>query len=398
MIHPENILIKVSNLSKVYKLYNKPSDRLKEVFSRKKYHRDFESLSNISIEVEKGACLGVIGDNGAGKSTFLKILAKTLSASSGEVNIKGRVGALLELGTGFHPELTGRQNYYTYAAILGLSKKEIKEREKDILDFAEIGSFIDQALKTYSSGMSMRLGFSIATSINPEILIIDEALSVGDQYFQKKCIDRMMQYKKADKTIVFCSHSMYQVNLLCERTIWLKHGKVEMIGPSVEVTAAYENYQLNKNGSTEEVIVGQDVPGALKRVESIKINNSIDAIELKYGDDLVVDIETESTDDDPYTLGIGINRNDGLVCHLADATAGTNISLGGKGIHKLRVKYNQLPFIQGEFDVVVYIVDENVLHTYDEKHSATITFNSGDMILRERGLLSLDFSTTQIHD
>ena len=235
------VSIKVNDLGKRYKLYAKPSDRLMEILFRSSRHKAFMSLEQVSFEVSKGESLGIIGDNGAGKSTLLKILAGTLSPSAGTVSIQGRVAALLELGAGFHQEFTGRQNIYLNAALLGLSETEIGNREQEILDFAELGQFIDQPIKTYSSGMVVRLAFSIATSVDPDILVIDEALSVGDQYFQKKSLDRMLRFKECGKTIVFCSHSMYTVNLLCNRAIWLEQGQLREQGLSTEVTANYEN-------------------------------------------------------------------------------------------------------------------------------------------------------------
>jgi len=233
----DHTAIEVGGISKFYRLYNKPSDRLKEVFLRKVLHQSFASLDNISFSVKKGESVGIIGENGAGKSTLLKILAGTLTPSEGYMNINGRIGALLELGAGLQPELSGRKNYYLNAALFGLSKQEILDCEDEILSFAEIGNFIDQPVRSYSSGMHVRLAFSIATSINPEILIIDEALSVGDHYFQKKSLDRMINYRNIGKTIVFCSHSMYHIQLLCEQAIWLKKGKIEMIGAASDVTA-----------------------------------------------------------------------------------------------------------------------------------------------------------------
>lgn len=173
------------NIHKVYKFYKKPSHRLYEAICKKKMHTAFSALSDVSFSLEHGSTLGIIGDNGSGKSTLLKILAKTLSTTQGELNIRGRVSALLELGSGFHQEFTGRQNIYLNAALMGMSEKEIKVREDEIIDFADLGEFIDRPIRSYSSGMVVRLGFSIATCVDPDILIVDEALSVGDQNFKR---------------------------------------------------------------------------------------------------------------------------------------------------------------------------------------------------------------------
>ena len=191
--------IEVENLTKQYRVYLKPFDRLKEALIRRPCHELVEALGDVSFRVTPGDTLGVIGENGAGKSTLLKILAGTVRPTSGNVAKQGRIAALLELGSGFHPEFSGRQNIYLNAALLGLGEKEIKEREESIIEFSELGDVIDRPVKTYSSGMYVRLGFSIATSVDPDVLIIDEALSVGDQRFLKKCVDRMMGFKKREK-------------------------------------------------------------------------------------------------------------------------------------------------------------------------------------------------------
>jgi ABC-type polysaccharide/polyol phosphate transport system ATPase subunit len=201
------VSIRVHDLGKTYKLYAKPSDRLKEVLLRRPKHLAFQSLKSVSFQVSKGESLGIIGDNGAGKSTLLKLLAGTLTPSCGDMDIHGRVAALLELGAGFHQEFTGRQNIYLNASLLGLSEAEIKAQEEAILDFAELGQFIDRPIKTYSSGMVVRLAFSIATSVDPDVLVIDEALSVGDQYFQKKSLDRMNTGRQLFFAVIPCIRS-----------------------------------------------------------------------------------------------------------------------------------------------------------------------------------------------
>jgi len=216
--------IEARNLTKNYQVYLRPFDRLKEAVLRRPCHDLVEALTDVSFEVPEGGTLGIIGENGAGKSTLLKILAGTARQTFGQMVKRGRMAALLELGSGFHPEFSGRQNIYLNAALLGLKEKEIREREEAIIAFSELEQAIDRPVKTYSSGMYVRLAFSIATSVDPEILIIDEALSVGDQRFQQKCVDRMMNFRKANKTLIICTHSMYMINELCSHAIWLKTG------------------------------------------------------------------------------------------------------------------------------------------------------------------------------
>ena len=208
--------VNVQNVGKEYRLYAKPHDRLWEALFRKPKHDLFKVLSDISFNVALGQSLGIIGDNGAGKSTLLKLLAGTIHPTTGNIEVNGRVAALLELGAGFHPEFTGRQNIHLNASLLGIPEEEIKLKENEIIEFAELEQFIDRPVRTYSSGMYVRLAFSIATTVDPEILIIDEALAVGDMAFQKKCITRMNFFKEQGKTMLFCSHSMYLVQELCD--------------------------------------------------------------------------------------------------------------------------------------------------------------------------------------
>jgi len=234
--------LEAKNLTKHYRVYLRPFDRLKEVITRRSCHELVEALSDVSFEVGSGDTLGIIGENGAGKSTLLKILAGTAQPTAGNIVTQGRVAALLELGSGFHSEFSGRRNIYLNAALLGLSEKEIKEREDSIIEFSGLRDVIERPVKTYSSGMYVRLGFSVATSVDPDVLIVDEALSVGDQRFQQKCVDRMIGFKQNKKTIIVCSHSMYMVNELCANTIWLCDGRIRGHGKTSSVIAEYQAY------------------------------------------------------------------------------------------------------------------------------------------------------------
>jgi len=211
------MMIRVQNLSKVYPLYDQKVDRLKEALDprHKKYHHDFYALQDVSFEVKKGETVGIIGKNGSGKSTLLKILAGVLTPSSGTCHINGRIASLLELGTGFNPELTGIENIYFNGTLLGLSKKEIDDKLDQIIAFADIGKFIHQSIKIYSSGMQVRLAFSVATARRPEVLIIDEALSVGDAYFQHKCFSRIRQFQDQGAALLFVSHDIAAIRALC---------------------------------------------------------------------------------------------------------------------------------------------------------------------------------------
>ena len=232
--------ISVDGVSKFFEMYAKPSHRLLQMLCRgkKQYYQPFWALSGISFSVNRGECVGIIGRNGAGKSTLLQIITGTLSPSSGTVRTQGRVAALLELGSGFNPEFTGRENVFLNASILGLSKKEIEEKYDAIVAFADIGEFIDQPVKSYSSGMVVRLAFAVIAHVDADLLIIDEALAVGDAFFTQKCMRFLRRFMEKN-TVLFVSHDVSAVNSLCNRAVLLEHGKIKCLGTAKEVTEVY---------------------------------------------------------------------------------------------------------------------------------------------------------------
>lgn len=237
--------IQVENIGKVFRIYDKPSDRLRETFSfaRKQYHADFKALNNISFNVKKGGFLGIVGRNGAGKSTLLKILSGELTPSEGTVSIKGNI-SLLQLGVGFDTELTGMENARFASKLLGYSNREIEAMMKDIIEFADIGDFIFHPVKTYSSGMYSRLSFAVGVNINPDILIADEVLAVGDLRFSQKCLRKMREFKENGKTIVLVTHDTSTVNVFCDTAIWLMDGELFQSGDAQYVAKNYTNYML----------------------------------------------------------------------------------------------------------------------------------------------------------
>jgi len=271
MVQKDNdIAIRVQNLSKIYKLYDKPSDRLKDAlgFSRKK-PKEHHALNDVSLTVKQGECIGIIGTNGSGKSTILKIITGVLSKTAGEVEINGRISALLELGAGFNMEYTGLENVYLNGTMIGFSKAEIDERLDDILEFADIGEFIHQPVKTYSSGMFVRLAFAVAINIEPEILIVDEALSVGDVFFQSKCYHKFEEFKRQGKTILFVSHDLSTISKYCDRVILLNKGTKLGEGTPKQMIDVYKQvlvgqYQMDEkqdvNANTSEIPEEQQEP------------------------------------------------------------------------------------------------------------------------------------------
>ena len=237
-----NAAIRIDHVSKMYKLYQKPSDRLKDSLglTRKKCYQEHYALSDVSFDIRKGETIGIIGTNGAGKSTLLKIITGVLSPTGGEVRTEGRISALLELGAGFNSEYTGMENIYLNGTMMGFSDEEIDARVDDILSFADIGEFIHQPVKTYSSGMFVRLAFAVAINIDPEILIVDEALSVGDVFFQAKCYRKFEDFKQAGKTILFVSHDLGSISRYCDRVVLLDHGKKLAEGAPKEMVNLYK--------------------------------------------------------------------------------------------------------------------------------------------------------------
>jgi len=254
--HSDEIAISVRNLSKIYHLYDSPKNRLMEALHpfRRKYHHDFWALKGISFDVRKGETVGIIGNNGCGKSTLLKIVAGILTPTTGDVTVNGRIAALLELGSGFHPELTGRENVFMSGTYLGIDRSEMEARYPEIEKFADIGEFIDQPVKSYSSGMFVRLAFSVAICVEPDILIVDEALSVGDAAFQFKCMGRLDRITKSGTTLLFVSHDMGAIKSFCNHVIYLKHGLERASGTPDEMS---ELYLLDMRDSQRRDLSGQ---------------------------------------------------------------------------------------------------------------------------------------------
>ncbi|WCF07874.1 ABC transporter ATP-binding protein [Paenibacillus thiaminolyticus] len=256
-----NLAISIKNLTKKYHIYDNPFDRLKEAlnFSQKRYSKDFYALSDMSFDILKGETVGIIGKNGSGKSTLLKIITGVLTPSSGSVSTKGyRISSLLELGAGFNMEYTGIENIYLNGTILGYSRGEITKKIEKILDFADIGEFVYQPVKMYSSGMFARLAFAVAINVEPEILIVDEALAVGDIKFQAKCFNKFRELKEQGVTILFVSHDVYSIRHFCDRAIWLDQGQLKMIGDTITVTSEYVEFMNSGEITVSSIETGED--------------------------------------------------------------------------------------------------------------------------------------------
>jgi len=273
-------------VSKNYPIYCSPTSRLRELlsFNRLSFHRDFAALDNVTFQIQRGETFCIVGENGSGKSTLLQIVAGILHPSSGDVVVRGRVAALLELGTGFNPEFTGRQNIYMNAAILGLSRQEIDAKLSLIEEFAEIGEFIDQPVKTYSSGMAVRLAFSVAIHVEPEILLVDEALSVGDIYFRQRCLRKVHEMREAGVTIVFVSHAIAEVKAIGDRAMWLEAGRVKDIGKTDTVVTRYMAAMVEKDNAYLTGTHRRAQQAAHEPVKAPEIVATIPNIDHRFGD------------------------------------------------------------------------------------------------------------------
>jgi lipopolysaccharide transport system ATP-binding protein len=400
-------VIALENVGKTYKRFAKPSDRFWQAVWPSALRgsdakaNEFVALAPLSLTVKRGEALGLIGRNGAGKSTLLQMVCGTLNPSSGSVKVNGKIGALLELGAGFNPEFTGRENVYLAAAVMGLSGAETDALYESIVKFSGIREFIDQPVKTYSSGMYVRLAFSIATSANPDILVIDEALSVGDGAFAKKSFERIMQLKAQGTTVLFCSHSMYQVESFCDRAVWLDHGQVQMEGPASEVVAAYTDSLRAEGGdgalhSASSVAAGLEKADAkgglaadanaliaaasdaassastgLTRITGIEVSvdgvsgRELQAVSLQSDVHITVKFESDPAQPCP-TFATGFALPDGQIFTSAYTLFdGMTIERDSQGRGQATVVFEKLPLMKGRFSVGAYLFDERALHVYD---------------------------------
>ena len=305
-----NVVIRAQNLGKCYEVYKKPVDRIWQQFvgKRKKLYREFWALSGVDFEVRRGETVGIIGRNGSGKSTLLQLICGTLTPTEGSVQVHGKVAALLELGAGFNPDFTGRENVILNASIMGLSRKQIDDKFGSIISFADIGEFIDQPVRSYSSGMYVRLAFAIAAHLDADILVVDEALAVGDAFFTQKCMRFLREFKKHG-TVLFVSHDTESILSLCHRAIWLEHGKVKKIGTAKDVAEAYlEAYFEANQGASNLASGGQRSPS--KEVQKSSIRDQ----RLQYINSSNLRNDLEIFSFDPESAGFG--RGEARIIHV----------------------------------------------------------------------------------
>lgn len=362
--------------SRGYLISRHPLDRLRVLLGRVPQKAMYWALRKVSLTIAEGETFGIIGENGAGKSTLLKLVAGTLRPSTGRVEVHGRVAALLELGAGFHPEESGWDNIYLMGALAGVPAATMPRYVREVAEFSELSEdILARPVKTYSSGMFMRLAFSAATNVDPDILIIDEALSVGDLHFQKKSLDRVLCFREQGKTVLFCSHNLYQVRSLCNQVAWLDQGRLRMLGETEAVVSAFETYEREKNAGLRDTVPGTPFRN-LRPADSAPVRLSYVAVEDMQGKPVaelatfqacrvVVEVEG-STERVPCHVGVAIVRNDrenifGTATHFV---AGAK-PLRPCGKERIALVFPALPLLAGQYYLSIYILDDSGLQVYD---------------------------------
>jgi lipopolysaccharide transport system ATP-binding protein len=395
--HDEPVAVRLDGVGRSYPVYEHQRDRLLEVLTKHPRHRLINALHPTDLIVPRGQVLGIVGNNGAGKSTLLKLIAGTLTPSVGRVEVNGSVSALLELGGGFHPDMSGRENVFLKGAIMGMDAAVMRTKYAEIVEFAGIADFMDQPVKTYSSGMFMRLAFALATCVEPDVLLVDEALSVGDGAFARKSFDRIMQFKRSGHTILFCSHSLYQVEAMCDRVVWIDQGAVRKQGNPAEVIADYTSFMNtetierrpavyesargtltsndeNSSGVHQDIVVTSppSVVSGTARLQSVTV--MVDGVSgrrlpvISKSSDLTVMVEFLATPDrPPPSIAVALKQMDGrIVCSAGTLNDGLTLHCDASGQGRVSIEFPQIALLKGVYGVDVYLLCEQAIHCYEE--------------------------------
>ena len=388
-------LVSLAGVTKDYPKVATGGDRLRTLVSlmlRSGQFPHFRALEAIDLEVNRGESVALVGENGAGKSTLLKIIAGVARPSAGTVAVRGRVSALLELGSGFHPDYTGRENIYLSSAVMGLSHRETRAKVASIIEFADIGAHIDEPIKHYSSGMVVRLGFAVATSLAPDLLITDEVLAVGDESFQKKCIQWLERYLDAGGTLLLCSHSMFHVQTLCSKALWIHHGRARMFGPSFDVTREYLTYHEEKRRAekTAVPVAGGNMPRIVSAWTERADGTRADT--FRQGEELVLQGVAYEPDDRSPVLLFGIVRADGTAVYGSPSNergfAPTPI---GERRFSFAIRFDALALLPGKYTMRMHALDPEGLRLFDTLESEFVV--TGET--RDFGLVKLEHRWTE---
>jgi lipopolysaccharide transport system ATP-binding protein len=398
----EPMAMEARALGKTYQLFDRPLDRLKQILwgRRRSFGREFVALQDVSFTLKRGEVLGLVGRNGAGKSTLLQLICGVLTPTHGTLAVHGRVAALLELGAGFNPEFTGRENVYLYGSVLGMSRADIDAHFADIVTFAGIERFIDQPVKSYSSGMYVRLAFSIATSAVPDVLVVDEALSVGDGEFARKSFDRIMALKAHGTTILFCSHAMYQIEAFCDRAIWLEAGRVVAEGAAQAVVADYSAFletldrpNVGANALTDTT-TGAETPrqtrllDAQLDVQARRMDGGVPV--LRTGDTLGLTCRfvSDTRQAVPSFAITILNATETTVTSAGTFNDGLVLERDADGVTTVRLKLPKLPLLKGRYAVSLFLMSENGVLALDHRPRALHFVMEQEGV--EQGLVTLE--------
>ena len=397
----EEVVLRAVNGGKRYRLYASPRQRLKALLTGQADYKSHWALRDVSFELRRGQCMGVIGDNGAGKSSLLKLLAGTLHPSQGQIERHGRITAILELGAGFHPDFSGRENLYFSGSLIGIDREKMAELEPEIAAFSGLGDALNRPVKTYSSGMTVRLAFALVTAVQPDVLIIDEALAVGDQQFQKKCVERIDQFRANGCTILFCSHSLYHVRHLCDVALWLDQGSVRALGPTEEALAAYEAHsrQISPGGQSRPADDAAAPPGADQadgstpapaappaseqpaalvsvQAEGLPCAATCNgpqppagqALPTLPGPDLALTVRARSTvGGEPPSIGLMLEQWQGVgIASMATHAEGATPRALGDGLWEVTLRIPDLPLHSGDYVISAYLFDAQGLVVYEQ--------------------------------
>jgi ABC-type polysaccharide/polyol phosphate transport system ATPase subunit len=365
-------VVQVNDVSKKYRLFKERNQSLKATVMRGKRAviEDFWALRNVSFEVPEGVTFGLVGENGSGKSTMLKLLAQILRPDGGSVSVKGKISALLELGAGFHPELSGRENVYLNGAILGLTRRELERRFDGIVDFAGIGAFIDEPVKNYSSGMYVRLGFSVAINVDPDILLVDEVLSVGDEAFQRKSSEKFAELKEQGKTIVLVSHAMGSVQSLCDEVAWFEHGHLKKLGQPRDIIQSYTGeVQVDRRVDDEGKVRWGSGEAQIESVEILDLHGvPLDTVQAGHPVMFRLHYEAEQPVKQPG-FGLTFNTVQGFAVTGPSSIDVDCIPKLIEGSGHVDVEFEEFNLIPGTYDVSFGISDRTKFHVYDHRQN-----------------------------